>query len=216
MTGHILLLRHAQTDANVAGILQGHLPTRLNAVGREQAKRLAARLVSYEPSIARLVSSDLPRALESAEPIAERLGLPVEVDLAFRERGYGVLEGVDPARREALRRSMDDGALGEEPVVAFEKRVLEALRGVVASLGSAPKEWPSPCVAVVTHGGVIRRVLRMLNDGRLPSRDTPPPLAPVLNASIFHLVWDGEAFRSAAFNDDRHLDPEGRWAIDSD
>src|SRR5215471_19472858 len=123
---HILLLRHGETDANAAGILQGHLQTHLNANGRAQAARLAERLARYEPPLARLVSSDLLRAIESTEAIATSTGLSIEVDAAWRERSYGALQGIDSARREALRNSHTDEGLGGEPIPHFEERVQAA------------------------------------------------------------------------------------------
>jgi broad specificity phosphatase PhoE len=216
MPMHILLLRHGETDANAAGILQGHLQTHLNATGRAQTAKLADRLGGFEPRLARLLSSDLPRAVESAEPIATRVGLPIEVDAAWRERSYGALEGVDPARREALQGSMTDEAIGAEPIPRFERRVEAALRAIAATFPSPAARASDRSVAVMTHGGVIRRALRILLEGKLPSRGELPALAPVLNASIFHLTWDGEAFRSVAFNDDSHLGAAPPRAMDVD
>jgi probable phosphoglycerate mutase len=213
MTLHLLLLRHAETDANVAGILQGHLPTPLNAAGRVQAVRLAERLRVYEPRVGRLVCSDLPRALQTAGPVAAALGVRVEIDHAWRERGYGKLEGVDPERREALRLTGDDEALGAEPGIALEQRLAAALRNFTDAYATADD---SRAIAVMTHGGVIRRILRMLREGRLPTLGEMPELAPVQNASIFHLTWDGSAFRALAFNDDSHLGVVESTAIDVD
>lgn len=213
MTLHLLLLRHAETDANVAGILQGHLPTPLNAAGRTQATRLAERLRTYEPRVERLVSSDLPRAVQTAAPAAAALGIAVEIDHAWRERSYGKLEGVDPDQREALRRTGDDEALGAEPVDRLEQRLAAGLRCFTDAYRAADG---SRAVAVMTHGGVIRRVLRMLREGRLPTAGEMPELSPVLNASIFHLTWDGAAFRALAFNDDSHLGVVESTAIDVD
>jgi probable phosphoglycerate mutase len=213
MTLHLLLLRHAETDANVAGILQGHLPTDLNAAGRVQAERLARRLQGYDPRIGRLVSSDLPRALQTAGPISAALGLPVEIDRAWRERSYGRLEGVDAVQRDALRRTGDDEALGAEPVVVLEQRLAGALRGITDGFATLDR---SRAIAIVTHGGVIRRILRMLREGRLPTEGELPDLAPIRNASIFHLAWSDRAFRSLAFNDDTHLGAVESTAIDID
>jgi probable phosphoglycerate mutase len=214
MIHHFLFVRHGETDANAAGILQGHLPTHLNAVGRKQAELLADRLRSHDPPIARILCSDLPRALESAEPLGTALGLAIDVDASWRERSYGALEGVDPARREALRRTLGEDGLGGEAIPDFERRIGQAVRTTLARLPSG--EARPPAIVVVTHGGVIRRVLRMLHEGKLPSRGPLPELAPVLNASIFHLVWDGEAFSCVAFNDDRHLGNARPSAMDVD
>ena len=68
----LLLLRHGQTDSNAGGILQGHLPVPLNAIGLRQAKQLAARIARWKPSVKKLVSSDLLRAARSVQ--GDRLG----------------------------------------------------------------------------------------------------------------------------------------------
>src|SRR4051794_15448017 len=99
----ILLLRHGQTDANATGVIQGHGPNPLNELGREQARFLAERMRAYSPRPDVLVSSDLPRAMQTAEPIAAALGLPIHPDRAWRERGLGELEGKTIGERETWR-----------------------------------------------------------------------------------------------------------------
>src|SRR4051812_17967585 len=99
----ILLLRHGQTDANATGVIQGHGPNPLNALGVEQARRLAARVRPVEPRPEVLVSSDLPRAMRTAEPVSAALGLPVHPDRAWRERGLGELEGQKIGEHETWR-----------------------------------------------------------------------------------------------------------------
>src|SRR5687768_7173665 len=86
---HLFLLRHGQTDSNAAGVVQGHLPVPLNDLGRRQAALLAARLTVASPRIGRVISSDLPRAAQTAQPIAAALGLSIEFDAAWRERTRG-------------------------------------------------------------------------------------------------------------------------------
>src|SRR5215213_4873744 len=89
----IFLLRHGQTDSNAAGIVQGHLPVPLNELGHRQAALLAARLRVAARRIGRLISSDLPRAAQTAEPIARALNLPIEFVVAWRERLLGEFQG---------------------------------------------------------------------------------------------------------------------------
>ena len=71
--GKVLLLRHGQTDWNVALRLQGQSDIDLNEVGREQARSVAAALAALEP--AAVAASDLSRARETAELVAGGLGL---------------------------------------------------------------------------------------------------------------------------------------------
>jgi broad specificity phosphatase PhoE len=86
----IYLLRHAETDGNATRVVQ--LPgARLSTRGREQAARLAGRLAGA--GIARIVSSDLARALETAKALHAATGAPLEIDPALAERNYGDVRG---------------------------------------------------------------------------------------------------------------------------
>ena len=85
------LIRHGETDWNRDGRIQGHSDPPLSAAGREQAQALAERLAA-EP-IGALWASDLRRAVETAEPLAARLGLEIRTSPALCERDFGVNEG---------------------------------------------------------------------------------------------------------------------------
>jgi broad specificity phosphatase PhoE len=203
---HLLLLRHGQTDANATGVLQGHRPTPLNALGREQAKRLAARVAAHRPRAVALISSDLARAAQTAAPIAAACGLPVVFDPRWRERGFGQLEGKTVGERETWRAAHGDThPPGGESVDAFRSRVKIALESVADTYSGGPP------VAVVTHGGPIGVVLRMLADGTLPARpdDDPPDISGAPNCSVLELVREhgphGYIWRVACFNDVAHL-----------
>jgi len=205
-TLHILLLRHGQTDANAAGVLQGHLPTPLNRLGVRQAAMLAQRLSSFRPAIDVLVTSDLPRATQTAGSIAAACGLKPVVDPAWRERGFGLLEGKpvgDKAMWRAASGEMDPP--GAEPTRAMQARVLGAVLGL-------PEQYPKAnTIAVVTHGGPIRSVLKMLVDGRLElTRGHPAvPVSPIINCAILELICrrypEGVRWRLACVNDAAHL-----------
>ena len=127
-TTHILILRHAQTDANAEGRLQGHLPTPLNLAGTRQANLLASRLAAYSPAVEAIISSDLPRATQTAALIASACGMPMTIDPAWRERSFGLLEG-----KPVGDRNMWEAASGEfdppgaEPSVEMHERIRTAL-----------------------------------------------------------------------------------------
>lgn len=184
-TLQVLLLRHGQTDSNADGVLQGHLPTPLNALGHTQAARLAARLATFEPAIDVLVTSDLRRAVETVAPIEQVLGLGAEHDRAWRERAFGSFEGRTVGDTESWRAAT--GTIdppGAEPLDALQARVALALTDL------ARRHHERRCVAVVTHGGVMRTVLRLLIDGGLPLDEGRELLeaGPILNGSILHLA----------------------------
>src|SRR5437762_5332003 len=87
----LLLVRHGETDWNRDGRWQGGSDTSLNDVGREQARALADQL---DGDIAAVYSSDLARARETAEIVAAKLDLAVQIDPRLRERGFGSWEGL--------------------------------------------------------------------------------------------------------------------------
>ena len=148
----LLLVRHGETDWNRDGRWQGHSDTHLNDAGREQAARLAAELDGVDV----IYSSDLARARETAEIVAERVELPVHVDERLRERSFGAWEGktgpeieTEFASAHAQWRAGGPGADDAEPFAAFAARVESFLAEVL-------ERHPDETVLIVAHGGSIR------------------------------------------------------------
>ncbi|MBI4954757.1 MAG: histidine phosphatase family protein [Myxococcales bacterium] len=198
----IYLLRHGLTDANATGTIQGHQPTPLNAEGRRQAAQLAARFGPGGITVDALVSSDLRRARETAEVVASRAGVPLTLDAAWRERGLGSWEGqrVGELGIWQAATSTEDPP-GAETAAAFAARVR-------AALATLPERFEAArAIGVVTHGGAIRTLLRMLAAAELPSEGPVPLVAMVANCSILHLVLHAERrrFQVLTVNDVAHL-----------
>ncbi len=149
----LLLVRHGETDWNRDGRWQGHSDTKLNEVGRRQARELAEALKGIDV----IYSSDLARARETAEIVGERLGLDVHLEPRLRERSFGAWEGLSSAEIEAdfadqhRRWQAGDGfgADDAEPFDAFAARVRSGLDEILA-------RHPGKSVLVVAHGGSIR------------------------------------------------------------
>lgn len=88
----LVLIRHCETDWNIANRMQGQTDTALNDNGRQQALDLCDQL---EPlGFSRIFSSDLKRAVQTAQIISLRLGAPVRTDVRLRECNFGQLEGM--------------------------------------------------------------------------------------------------------------------------
>jgi broad specificity phosphatase PhoE len=148
----LLLVRHGETDWNRDGRWQGHSDTHLNESGREQAARLADELDGVDV----IYSSDLARARETAEIVAERVDLPVHLDPRLRERSFGAWEGKtgpeiesEFAAAHAQWLAGGPGADDAEPFAEFAARVESFLAEVVA-------RHPDETVLIVAHGGSIR------------------------------------------------------------
>ncbi|MBI4209120.1 MAG: histidine phosphatase family protein [Deltaproteobacteria bacterium] len=86
-----LLIRHGEADGNRTAQVMGHAPIPLNAKGREQAKKVAELISSFQ--IDHLFSSPILRALQTAEIIAKGLKLKIAVEKALQEVHYGDWEG---------------------------------------------------------------------------------------------------------------------------
>lgn len=87
----LYLVRHGETEDNVRQIMQGQTQGELTEHGREQARQVADRLASKP--IDTIVSSDLQRAIQTAEIIAEPHRLPINQTTLLRERDWGGFTG---------------------------------------------------------------------------------------------------------------------------
>lgn len=151
------LVRHGHTDA-VGRRLAGRLPgVFLSEKGRVQAQRLVALLRPYE--ISAIVSSPLERALQTAAPLAEHLGLEVRPDPALTEMDFGQWQGcsLDELREDkhwqrfnALRSAT--AAPGGECMHEVQARMVTALLRLHAA-------HPAATFAVFSHGDPLRSVV---------------------------------------------------------
>jgi probable phosphoglycerate mutase len=156
----LILIRHGETDWNRELRFQGHVDVALNAVGLEQARRLAARMAAEKAS--GLYCSDLQRARQTAEPIARELALGEVADAQLREQCFGIVDGmsVDDIQQQHPEAwagflkfdenfSMPQG----ESTRQFHARVMDAIHRLAA-------DHDGQTVVVVTHGGVLDMVFR--------------------------------------------------------
>jgi broad specificity phosphatase PhoE len=149
----MLLVRHGQTTWNAERRWQGHADAPLSNLGRLQAAE-AARAIGAVDAVA---ASDLSRAAETAAIVSAALGVgPVMVDARMRERDVGEWEGLTRAEIE----ERDPGAIDAwRTPPGFEHDDVVAERAT-AALMALHAEMPGGAAVVVTHGGVIRALVR--------------------------------------------------------
>ena len=156
---NVWLIRHGEPDVSVRGRCYGSLDTGLSPAGREQAARLAERLIA-EP-FAALCSSPRHRAIETAETIAAPHGLAITILPEFRELDFGDFEGrtyddIATTHPELYRQWMETPTLVQFPngesFTQMRTRVLGAYRDLLA-------RHEGQTIGVVAHGGVVRIVL---------------------------------------------------------
>jgi probable phosphoglycerate mutase len=164
----VYLVRHGETDFNVAHRLQGHYQTSINARGREQAKHCAALLHDLfsreqrRPDEYAYVSSPLRRACETMELMRTAFGLPPDAfarDDRLKEIAYGEWEGL--TLPEIQTRYPSVLAERERDKWDFAPPDGESYRRVAKRVG----EWYAAVArdtVVTAHGGVVRALMANL------------------------------------------------------
>lgn len=201
----LTVVRHGETEWNVQQRFQGHVDVPLNARGRAQAAALARRL-SADPAPGLLLTSDLLRARQTAEPLADAWRVPLHAAPAWREQGFGVLEGLDGAQIRAthpdlwqrwLEHSADFALPGGESTRDFHARIAGALQALLLRAAADGLGH----VTVVTHGGVLDMLWRTAHALPLDGyRECAIP-----NTGVNRLAWDGGALRVLAWADAAHV-----------
>ncbi len=166
----LVLVRHGSTQHSAARRFSGRNDLPLDEAGRAQAAALGATLSARVRAGAlrapdAVVASPLPRARETAAPIADVLGLPVEVEDGFAETDFGEWEGSTFAEAQqrdpdALTRWLggtDVAPPGGESFAAVTRRVRRARDAVISA-------HPGQCVVVVSHVTPIKVVLQLALD----------------------------------------------------
>jgi broad specificity phosphatase PhoE len=176
----IYLLRHGQTAFNASGRYQGQSDSPLTATGRHQACEVAEMLrPRIEPAATRIFTSPLGRAVETAELIADRLGIafPVLRDPRLMEVGMGLWDGLSRAEIVAgwpdVRRAHPRGEWvfhgpGGEGHAAVRARLAAALADIARDL--------APVRIVVSHaiaGRVLRGIFAGLTLGEAMALEAP-------------------------------------------
>ena len=201
----VLAVRHGETAWNVDTRIQGQLDIGLNEVGRWQARRLGQALAGE--GLSAVYSSDLSRAFETAQAVAEAVGLVVRPDPGLRERGFGVFQGqtfTEIAARwpdqSARWRKRDPafGPEGGESLQAFYDRCVGAAERLVAA-------HPGQTVALVAHGGVMDCLYRAATRLGLQA----PRSWQVTNAAINRLLYSDQGFSLVGWADASHLEAGG-------
>jgi len=171
MTDHILyLLRHGETEFNVAGRLQGQQDSSLTARGRAQARAHGALLKDLiaEPVAWRVVASPLGRTLDTARLACAELGLPdsaIETDPRLKEVAYGHWEGLTHAEVETRYR--DQWVARERDIWGFVVPGGESYAMLAARVQAFLDEADGRTI-VVSHGGT-GRMLRGLYSRLAPA-----------------------------------------------
>jgi alpha-ribazole phosphatase len=155
----VVFIRHGQTEWNVNGRYQGQSDVPLSPAGEEQARLLAAHFpVGHIDAV---YASDLKRAMFTAQAVADKFGLPVRQEPAFRELCFGDWEGltyeeITSQWADAMANFMNHPDIMEIPngetFPEVQARAMKRLNEIIAL-------HEGQTIAVTAHGAVLRTIL---------------------------------------------------------
>ena len=197
------LVRHGETDWNVARRLQGHTDIPLNQNGITQAIQMANALEAINLQFDVLYSSDLQRAADTASAIEEKFGVQAIIDQQLRERHLGGLQGLTTDEGPQLKpdlwsihlsRNLDHTLEGGESIRQFANRIHSALENIRA-------QHDGKTILLVSHGGALDMMYRLASKQSLESEKA----VAVPNASLNWISHNGYSWQVDKWADISHL-----------
>lgn len=201
----LFLIRHGQSAGNAEGRFGGHSATPLSELGFEQA-RVTAEALAKE-NIHAIYSSDLLRAVQTAEPLSKLTGIPIVTKPEFRERNVGVLEGLtfDESKQEypndyyaLVNRNVHHVITKGESYSNLLERIKGELRDII-------RKHRGHRIAIFTHTGALCfMTLHLLGAIHRGTKQTPWIVTSNCGINRFE-IRGPRNIRVLALNDTRHL-----------
>lgn len=179
----IYLMRHGETDWNVAGKMQGRKDIPMNSNGVEQITELAERLRGMDFCVDMIISSPLDRARKSAEIVAEKIGFTGNIiyDDDFIERSFGEAEGLVWTPELHL----SDPKYNAESVEELCARAEKALHKYQSE--------EDKNILIVAHGAILAATKSVLSQGKWGYFDKS---VPIIQGNVLCCEVHGEGERS--------------------
>jgi len=201
ITTRICIIRHGETDWNVQKRIQGHTDIPLNETGRAQALAMAFNAAHHRFNA--IYSSDLLRATETAQVLAQREDHEVKCLPQLRERHFGLFQGITAeqgaerypeAFAHYVARDLDYDFETGESLRRFAERVADGIDWLV-------RHHSGQTIAAVSHSGVLDVVYRRATGRPLQTpRDFVIP-----NCALNWFHFDGQGWHLEAWADRHHL-----------
>jgi broad specificity phosphatase PhoE len=201
----LFLIRHGQSAGNAEGRFGGHSPTPLSKLGFAQAKVTAKALA--KENINAVYSSDLLRAVQTAEPLAKLLNIEVITNSAFRERNVGVLEGLtfDESKQEFPQDYYALVNRNIHHVITEGESYRHLLTRITGELREIIRKHRGERVAIFTHTGALCfMTLHLLGAIHRNTKQTPWIVTSNCGINRFEIRGPRNV-RVLALNDTRHL-----------
>ncbi|MBE6703101.1 MAG: histidine phosphatase family protein [Ruminococcaceae bacterium] len=200
----VILMRHGQSEANLARWFAGHTDAHLTELGQHQAKAAAAYLFAHE-QIDVIYASDLTRAMDTARPTAMAFSLPIIPEKGLREIFAGDWEGVPFSlldTRFGADRALWHTDLAHARCTGGET-IAQVFDRAVATVTRVARENDGKTILLATHWTpVLAMVCHAMGYGVDRIGECPEPM----NASLQILRFEDGIFRPEALNILSHLD----------
>ncbi|MBX3051953.1 MAG: histidine phosphatase family protein [Caldilineaceae bacterium] len=174
-SAELWLIRHGESVGNRDNIYQGQNDLPLSALGHSQAELLAKRLARLHAGspFSAIYSSDLQRALQTAAPVVQAIGLPIADRVDLREIDVGDWSGltfVDIQRRFPDEWTASYPVMDPEQVRGGGESYRQAQIRIVHALARIARDHPGQRVLVFFHGGVMQAALAHIMQLPLPNK----------------------------------------------
>ncbi len=185
-----VIIRHGYSVTNKAGKFTGQMDVPLDELGLEQAED-TARYVLDNYKIDKICSSDLCRAIDTAKPIADAFGLPIDTYKELREISAGCWEGmfIEDIKREypeGFKKWATDVGNARCGDGESSAELTERCRKIFKKIA---RKNEGKTVAIATHGGVIRAIRCAWLGISLDDMQNVPHVA---NASVTEALYDNK------------------------
>ena len=201
MTTKVCIIRHGETDWNKNKRIQGQLDIPLNDTGHAQAQAMARNAAQYHFDA--LYSSDLERALHTAQALAQPTQHEIIILPQLRERHFGFFQGLYKARAseqypEAYTlyqsRNIEFNFDNGESLIQFSQRILDIFNELV-------KQHRNQQIAVVCHAGPLDIMYRhAMNQPLHTQRDFDIP-----NSALNWFRYDDQGWHLDQWDDHHHI-----------
>ncbi len=201
----LYLVRHGQSAGNAEGRFGGHGPTPLSTLGVKQAEITAKQLAKEGVSV--IYSSDLHRAVQTADSLSKLTGIKVTSTSAFRERNVGVLEGLtfDESKQTFPKDYYALVNRSVHHVITNGESYRHLLRRSTTELWEILRGHVGERIAIFSHTGAICFLtLHLMGAIRRDTKQTPWIVTSNCGINRFEIRGRNNV-RVLALNDTRHL-----------
>ncbi|MEB5834890.1 histidine phosphatase family protein [Pantoea dispersa] len=165
----VILVRHAETEWNESGFIQGHSDSALTLRGERQTSALVAAFDANNYQVERVYASPLGRTWQMGQSLSECFSCSLVAETALKEQAFGQFEGMSTS--QLLRHHPKDAnalfKFDAEYCPPEGESLAQATQRVISFIQNLQGTKEHQCVCIVSHGHVSQGVLAILKEGTI-------------------------------------------------